>query len=63
MSATQSPRPTTGAYTINEAATFLKVSPRTIRNWIGRKLLRKSKALRDVRIPAVDVETFYERTS
>jgi hypothetical protein len=30
---------------------------------IKRKLLRKSKAMRVVRIPAKDVETFYERTS
>jgi len=56
-------RPIKGAYTIKEAAGYLSVCERQIRVFISRGLLRKSKALRAVRIPGADVETFFDRTA
>jgi len=53
-------RPT---YTTKEAAVYLNVSVRTIRNFITRGLLRKSHALRRRNlIRGDDVETFLSRT-
>ena len=46
-----------------EAAAYLKVSERQIRNFIARKLLRKSKAQAKTLIPGEDVETLLARTS
>lgn len=56
-------RPFKGAYTIKEASAYLAVCERQIRVFISRGLLRKSKALRAVRIPGADVETFFDRTA
>ena len=44
-------------------AAYLKVSERQIRNFIARKLLRKSKAQAKTLIPGEDVETLLARTS
>jgi excisionase family DNA binding protein len=63
MTAKEAFRPAKGAYTIKEAAAYLGLCERQIRNLITRGLLRKSKALRAVRIPGADVETFLERTA
>ena len=46
-----------------QAAAYLKVSERQIRNFIARKLLRKSKAQQRRSSPARDVETLLARTS
>ena len=50
-------------YTAKEAASHLKVSERHIRNFISRKLLRKSKVQVKTLIPGEDVETLLARTS
>ena len=51
-------------YTTKEAAAYLNVSVRTIRNFIARGLLRKSHAVRRRNlIRGDDVETFLSRTS
>ena len=55
--------PQQGTYTAKEAAAYLKVSERQIRNFIARKLLRKSKAQAKTLIPGEDVETLLARTS
>ena len=55
--------PQRATYTTKEAAAYLKVSERQIRNFIARKLLRKSKAQAKTLIPGEDVETFLARTS
>lgn len=51
------------SYSSKEAAAYLGVSERTIRNFIGRKLLRKCHALSRTIIPGEDVETFFEKTT
>lgn len=43
-------------YTLVEAATLLKVHTITIRRLIKRRLLRRVAAIRDIRIPAEDVD-------
>lgn len=55
--------PQQATYTAKEAAAYLKVSERQIRNFIARKLLRKSKAQSKTLIPGEDVETLIARTS
>ena len=55
--------PQKASYTIKEAAVYFGVCERQIRVFIQRGLLRKSKALRAVRIPGADVETFFDRTT
>lgn len=51
-------------YTMKEAAAYLCVTDRTIRNFIKRGLLRKSRAIsRRTLIAGEDVETFLARTS
>ncbi|MEO6785874.1 MAG: helix-turn-helix domain-containing protein, partial [Chthoniobacteraceae bacterium] len=55
--------PQQATYTAKEAAAYLKVSERQIRNFIARKLLRKSKAQAKTLIPGEDVETLLARTS
>ena len=55
--------PQQATYTAREAAAYLKVSERQIRNFIARKLLRKSKAQAKTLIPGEDVETLLARTS
>ena len=54
--------PQQAIYTIKEAATYLRVSERTIRNLISRKLLRRSRALRRTLLLGEDVETFVAKT-
>jgi excisionase family DNA binding protein len=55
--------PQRATYTTKEAAAYLNVSVRTIRNFITRGLLRKSHALRRRNlIRGDDVETFLSRT-
>ena len=48
--------------TIKEAAAYLRVSERTIRNLISRKLLRRSRALRRALLLGEDVENFVAKT-
>ncbi len=55
--------PRQATYTAREAAAYLRVSVRQIRNFIARKLLRKSKAQAKTLIPGEDVETLIARTS
>ena len=55
--------PQQATYTAKEAASYLKVSERQIRNFISRKLLRKSKVQAKTLIPGEDVETLLVRTS
>jgi excisionase family DNA binding protein len=55
--------PQQATYTAKEAATYLKVSERQIRNFIKRKLLRKSKVQAKTLIPGEDVETLLARTT
>ena len=47
--------PQQATYTAKEAAAYLKVSERQIRNFISRKLLRKSKAQAKTLIPGEDM--------
>ena len=49
-------------YTVQEAATYLRVCEKTVRNLISRKLLRTSKVLRHIRIPGEDVENLFAST-
>ena len=49
-------------YTVKEAAVFLNVSPKTIRRFLDRGLLKSSKALRKKLIPCAELESFYQRT-
>ena len=51
------------AYSINEVAQMMSVCPRTVRRLISRGLLKKSKALRHIRIPAAELERFLADTS
>ncbi len=55
--------PQQATYTAKEAASYLKVSERQIRNFISRKLLRKSKVQAKTLIPGEDVETLLVRAS
>ena len=54
--------PQQATYTIKEAAAYLRVSERTIRNLISRKLLRRSRALRRALLLGEDVENFVAKT-
>lgn len=54
------PRP---PYTVESAATYLSLSPRTIRNLIKKRVLRTSRITRKILIPAEDVEQLVYRTS
>lgn len=54
--------PQQAIYTIKEAAIYLRVSERTIRNLISRKLLRRSRALRRTLLLGEDVENFVAKT-
>ena len=54
--------PQQATYTIKEAAAYLRVSERTIRNLISRKLLRRSRALRRALLLGEDVEDFVAKT-
>jgi excisionase family DNA binding protein len=55
--------PQQATYTTKEAAAYLKVSKRQIRNFIARELLRKSKVQAKTLIPSEDVKTLLTRTS
>ena len=55
--------PLQATYTAKEAAAYLRVSERQIRNFISRKLLRKCKAQAKTLIPGEDVETLLARTT
>lgn len=57
------PRPQKNSYTLKEAADFLSISSRSVERLIVRGILRKSKALRRVIIPGLDVENLFEKTS
>ena len=46
---------------LSEAAELLNVSPKTVRRYLDRKLLRKSAASRHILIPAEDVEKLREK--
>lgn len=49
-------------YTIKEACAYLGWSDSTIRRLIKRGLMKRSKSVRKISIPAEDVEKFIERT-
>jgi len=49
-------------YTVNEAATELNISSKSVRRLIDRGFFRPSKALRKILIPAQDIEDFYQKT-
>ena len=49
-------------YTIAETAFLLGTSDKTIRRYIERKLLEKSKAMRDIRITRESILTFLKAT-
>jgi excisionase family DNA binding protein len=49
--------------TVKEAAEYLQVSTKTIRNLCKRRLIRYSSSLRVFRLNRDDVEKFIERTS
>lgn len=57
------PRLPGAPYTKKEAADFLRVSTKQIERFIKRGLLRSSKAVRTVMIPAEDVENFARNTA
>jgi excisionase family DNA binding protein len=46
------------AYTIDEAAKAMGISSKSIRRLIDRGLLKKSKALQKIIIPAAEIERF-----
>ena len=47
-------------YDIKEAAAALRVSTKTIRRLINKRLLRRSSKLGRIRIPAADVDNFFD---
>ena len=49
-------------YTVDEAATVLNVSTKTIRRLLARRLLTGSKALRKILIPRQQLEAFLKAT-
>jgi excisionase family DNA binding protein len=51
------------AFTVNETAEILSVSPKTIRRLISRRLLRASRALRHLRISKTEIERFLHETA
>lgn len=50
------------AYSIRETASMLGVSDKSVRRLIDRRLLRASRALRHLRIPAAEIERFLKET-
>jgi excisionase family DNA binding protein len=50
------------AYTVNETAEIMGVSSKSIRRLIDRGLLRNSKALRKIIIPASEIDRFLKET-
>ena len=57
------PGPQRLAFSVKETAAILGVSEKTVRRLIARKLLRASRALRHLLIPAKEIEKFLERTT
>ncbi|MGO8696176.1 MAG: helix-turn-helix domain-containing protein [Limisphaerales bacterium] len=51
------------AYTLSEAATLLRMSPKSVRRQIDRGNLRRCDKFGRVLIPRKDVETFYDKHS
>ena len=51
------------AYTVQEVAEMLAVSPKTIYRLVDRGLLKSSKALRHLRITRQSIEAFLEATT
>jgi len=49
-------------YTVQSAAAYLSLSPRTIRNLIKKGVLRTSRITRKILIPAEDVENLVNST-
>jgi excisionase family DNA binding protein len=49
-------------YTVQSAAVYLSLPPRTIRNLIKRRMLRTSRITRKILIPAEDVENRVDST-
>jgi hypothetical protein len=50
-------------YTLAEAAIYLRMSQKSVRRQITKGNLRRCDKFGRIRIPARDVETFYDRTS
>jgi excisionase family DNA binding protein len=50
-------------YTLQEAAQKLRHSPRTLRRWIKRGLLKKSGSSRKILLSAKSVDSFVETTA
>jgi len=55
-------RPQPRVYTVEEAAIVLKVSTKTIRRLLARRLLTGSKALRKILIPREQIDAFLKAT-
>lgn len=60
---TRLPRLAEQPYTTKEAAAHLRMSPRSVYRLIVRGKLKRCHEFGHIRIPAKDVETFYDRTS
>lgn len=56
------PPPEPLVYTVAEAAVVLKISTKSVRRLLKRKLLTGSKALRKILIPRKQVEQFLKAT-
>jgi len=56
------PGPEPLVYTIDDAATVLRISTKSVRRLIKRNLLSGSKALRKILIPRKQVENFLKST-
>jgi excisionase family DNA binding protein len=56
------PTPEPLVYTVAETAAVLKISTKTVRRLLRRRLLTGSKALRKILIPRAQVEQFLKAT-
>lgn len=50
-------------FTLQETAWMLKVTPKTVRRLISRGLLKKSSAIRHLRITSKSIEEFLKNTA
>ena len=51
------------AFSVRETARILGVSEKTVRRLVNRKLLRASRALRHLLIPAKEIQRFLDETT
>ena len=50
-------------YDLKEVAEMFHVDQKTVRRWIDRGLLARSKALRHIRIPKASLDAFVKSTT